>query len=236
MRVVPQPGLPTAQVLCKFSLANSANSSTWSCREWSKYEQSAFRPGQKNSTFSNIWSPSHFLRFEVRQWWKIHITKSQGPSDLSDGNADFDCHEQWTHEHDAYVSFQILLSNRSHVQAYAYPFSGKWSHSQANVPPDHSPVLHSSTPQLNDIRFRLRKFWQFLERSSSLFSISIPDFRSEPEGALSIHISHPHILTSLVFMKTCGAAWPRRRASMAHWAAPCGSVLWSQQNSPSHEF
>lgn len=27
--------------------------------------------------------------------------------------------------------------------------------------------------------------------------------RSEPEGALSIHISHPHILTSLVFMKTC---------------------------------
>ena len=45
-----------------------------------------------------------------------------------------------------------------------------------------------------------------------------------------------HILTSLVFMKTCGAAWPRRRASMAHWAAPCGSVLWSQQNSPSHEF
>lgn len=200
MWVVPQPGLPTAQVLCKFSLANSANSSTWSYREWSKYEPSAFRPGQKNPTFSNIWSPSHFLRFETRKLWKIHTVseKAIGPSDLSDGNADFVCHEQWTHEHDAYVSFQILLSNRSHVQAYAYPFSGKWSHSKANVPPDHSPVLHSSTPQLNDIRFRLRKFWQFLERSSSLFSISIPDFSQVGTWGRPVYpyitSSHPHIL------------------------------------------
>lgn len=116
---------------------------------------------------------------------------------------------------------------QQNVQAYAYPFSGKWSHSQANVPPDHSPVLHSSTPQLKDISFRLRKFWQSIERSSSLCSISIPDFSQVRTWGRPVYpyITSSHPWSVWKPAHPCGAAWPRQRASMAHWAAPCGSVL-----------
>ncbi len=89
------------------------------------------------------------------------------------------------------------------VESLCLSVHGKWSHSQPNVPPDHSPVLHSSTPQLKDIRCRLRKLWQFVEHSSSLFSISLDFSQVGTSGPLY------HILV----LKTVSIPYPQTKLS-----------------------